>query len=192
MDLIVGLSPVWRSRDSAASFTPLTAHYRHLTIEDRIKIQTLHERAESKAKITRRIGVIKRLTNGWMPQEISGRLDLELRPRAVRGVHLERIKWRASIHDHAAEVSDRSQFGQWESDRFLGAHSTAALHTTVERVSQYLCAQKLPGAPAHATLDAQLAVYARFPANVVASVTADSRALTSTSMVVFANICPNE
>jgi IS30 family transposase len=35
----------------------LTAHYRHLTIDDRIQIQTLHDRGKSKAEISRSIGV---------------------------------------------------------------------------------------------------------------------------------------
>ena len=270
----------------------MTAHYRHLTIDDRIQIQLLHERGQSKAEISRQIGVhrstiyreftrgswqpehdhanlrpylrnrldtrgprnrlylghqahlragsrgarshqpyrmkhdrlvdwvIKRLQKGWTPQEISGRLGVDFpdelggdlvddrrmrastellyawiyapaqqhrqlwqylprgakkrRRRAGRLVHSERIKWRTSIHDRPPEVSDRSQFGHWESDSVLGAHGTGALHTTVERVSRYLCAAKLPGATAQATLDAQLSIYTQFPAHAVASVTADN------------------
>jgi IS30 family transposase len=98
----------------------------------------------------------------------------ERRRRAGRRVHSDRIKWRTSIHDRPPEVSDRSQFGHWESDSVLGAHGTGVLQTTVERVSRNLCAMKLPGATARATLDAQLAIYAQFPAHAVASVTADN------------------
>jgi IS30 family transposase len=310
--------------------TSLTAHYRHLTIDDRIEIQTLHDRGKSKAEISRRIGVhrstisreftrgswqpehdhanlrpylrnrldtrrprsrlylghqahlqaqsrgarshqphrmrrdrlvdwvIKRLEKGWTPQEISGRLGIEFpsdarmrvsteviyawiyapaqqhrqlwqylprgakkrRRRQGRRVHSERIKWRTSIHERPAEVSDRSQFGHWESDSVLGVHGTGALHTTVERVSRYVCAVKLPGATAQATLDAQLAIYAQFPAHASRSVTADNgseftwhyrladtigvppisrtptrlgnEAPTSTSTVASANTCRNE
>lgn len=85
----------------------------------------------------------------------------KLRRRACRRVHSERIKCRMSIHKRPAEVSDRSQFGHWEIRQCLGVHGTGAPHTTVECVSRYLCAAKIPGATAQATLDAQLAVYAR-------------------------------
>ena len=44
----------------------------------------------------------------------------------------------------------------------------------MERVSRYLCAVKLPGPTAQATLDAQLAIYRQLPAHAVASVTADN------------------
>ena len=160
--------------------------------------------------------VIKRLTKGWTPQEISGRLGVEFagkfggdarmcvsteiiyawiyapaqqhrqlwqylprgakkrRRRPGRRAHSERIKWRTSIHERPAEVADRTEFGHWESDSVLGTHGTGALHTTVERVYRYLCAAKLPGPTAQATLDAQLAIYAQFPAHAVASVTADN------------------
>jgi IS30 family transposase len=55
-----------------------------------------------------------------------------------------------------------------------GLIGTGALHTTLERVSRSLCSAKLPGATAQATLDTQLAIYARFLAHAVASVTADN------------------
>ena len=44
----------------------------------------------------------------------------------------------------------------------------------MERISRYLCAVKLSGTTAQATLDAQLATYHRFPAHAVASVAADN------------------
>ena len=44
----------------------------------------------------------------------------------------------------------------------------------MERVSRYLCAVKLPGPTAQATLDAQLAIYRQLPAHAAASVTADN------------------
>lgn len=262
----------------------MTAQYRHLSLDDRIQIQTLHERGKSKAEIARRVGVhrstitreirrgawqpeqdhanlrpylrnrlntrgpherlylgpqahlqadarlarshlpyrmrhdrlvdwvIKRLEKGWTPQEIAGRLPVEFpgdprmrasteilyawiyaptqqhrqlwqylprgrkkrRRKHGRRVHSERIRWRTSIHTRPADVEDRLAFGHWESDSVLGVRGTGALHTTVERVSRFLHAARLPGPTAKATLDAQLSFYQGLPAHAVASVTADN------------------
>src|SRR5664279_2513295 len=47
---------LWLSEHITRGCTSLTAHYRHLTIDDRIQIQTLHDRGKSKAEISRSIG----------------------------------------------------------------------------------------------------------------------------------------
>lgn len=96
--------------------------------------------------------------------------------RRIKGrrVHTERIKYRIPIQDRPSEVADRSEFGHWESDSVLGARSTGALHTTIERVSRYYLAVKIPAVAAEATLDAQLRTYQGMPAHAVRSVTVDN------------------
>lgn len=96
------------------------------------------------------------------------------RRRKGRRVQSERIKWRESIHNRPAVVEDRIEFGHWESDSVKGAHGTGGLHTTVERVSRYLQAIKIPTIAAAPTLTAQLAIYTDLPAHAVRSVTADN------------------
>lgn len=262
----------------------MPAHYRHLTIDDRIEIDKLLERQLSQAAIARRLGVhrstisrelrrgswqperdhanlrpylrnkldtrgpherlflarqaqlqaderaarshqpfrmrydrlldwvLKQLEKGWTPEEISGRLPIEFpddprmrvgvetlyawiysprqrhrqlwqylprgrqrrRKRQGRRVRSDRIKWRTSIRDRPAEIDDRSEFGHWESDSVLGLRGSGGLHTTVERVSRYLQAVKIPAITANATLAAQRAAYAPMPAHAVRSITADN------------------
>lgn len=262
----------------------MPAHYRHLTIADRIEIEKLLERGCSQAEIARRIGVhrstisrelragswqperdhanlrpylrnkldtrdphqrlylagqaqqqaaaraarshepfrmrydrlldwvLKQLEKGWTPEEISGRLPIDFpddagmrvgvetlyawiysprmqhrrlwqylprgqqrrRRRHGRRAHSERIKWRVSIHDRPTEIDDRSEFGHWESDSVLGARSSGGIHTTVERVSRYLQAIKIPAITASATLQAQRTAYAPMPAHAARSITVDN------------------
>lgn len=262
----------------------MPAHYRHLTIDDRIEIEKLLERGLPQAEIARRVGVhrstisrevragswqpeadhanlrpylrnkldtrgprerlylagqaqqqaavrtsrshqpfrmrhdrlvdwvLKQLEKGWTPEEISGRLPIEFpddarmrvgvetlyawiyspgmrhrqlwqylprgrqrrRKRHGRRVHADRIRWRVSIHDRPAEIDDRSEFGHWESDSMLGVRGSGGLHTTVERVSRYLQAIKIPAITADATLQAQQSAFARLPAHAGRSVTADN------------------
>lgn len=96
------------------------------------------------------------------------------RRRGGRRVHHERIEWRTSIHTRPPQVEDRIEFGHWESDSVLGARGTGVLHTTVERVSRYVCAVRLPAATAQATVQAQIALYSPLPAHAVCSVTTDN------------------
>lgn len=96
------------------------------------------------------------------------------RRRGGRRVHHEHIKWRTSIHDRPPQVEDRIEFAHWESDSVLGARGTGVLHTTVERVSRYVCAVRLPAATAQATVAAQIALYSQLPAHAVRSVTTDN------------------
>lgn len=91
-----------------------------------------------------------------------------------RNVHRERFKWRISIHDRPAVIEDRRQFGHWESDSVIGAGSSGGIHTTVERMSRYLQAVKIPQVAARPTVDAQIGLYSAFPAHAVRSVTADN------------------
>ena len=65
----------------------MTAHYRHLTIDDRIEIQTLHERGKSKAEISRSIGVHRSTISrefsrgSWQPEHDHANLRPYLRNR---------------------------------------------------------------------------------------------------------------
>lgn len=96
------------------------------------------------------------------------------RRQTGRKVQTERIKWRTSIHDRPAEADARTEFGHWESDSVLGARGTGALHTTVERVSRYYVAVKIPTVAAAPTLHAQLRLYQGMPTHAVRSITADN------------------
>ena len=91
-----------------------------------------------------------------------------------RRVHTERIRFRVSIQDRPAEVNDRSEFGHWESDTVIGARSSGGIHTTVERCSRFLQADKLSRVAAAPTLTTQLDLYARLPVQAVRSVTVDN------------------
>ena len=96
------------------------------------------------------------------------------RRRQGRKIHRERIKWRTSINDRPAVVDERTEFGHWESDSVLGARGTGSAHTTVERVSRYYIAVKIPQVAATPTLDAQLRTYRALPPHAVKSITADN------------------
>lgn len=96
------------------------------------------------------------------------------RRRKGRRVQTERIKYRISIDDRPAKVEAREEFGHWESDSVLGARGTGALHTTVERLSRYYVAIKLPTVTAAPTLQAQLGYYRQLPAHAVRSITVDN------------------
>lgn len=91
-----------------------------------------------------------------------------------RKVHYERIRWRTPIHDRPAEINNRTEFGHWEADSVLGARGTGGIHTSVERVSRYMVAVKIPAITAQATLDAQLGMFRRLPAHASRSVTTDN------------------
>ena len=72
----------------------MTAHYRNLTLDDRIEIQTLHEKGTSKAQIARSVGVhrstiTREVTRGsWQPEQDHANLRPYLRNRLdARGPH---------------------------------------------------------------------------------------------------------
>lgn len=96
--------------------------------------------------------------------------------RRIKGrrVQSERLKYRVSIHDRPPEVETREEFGHWESDSVLGARDTGGAHTTVERMSRFYMAVKIPQVAAQPTLDAQLGFYQSLPAHAVRSITADN------------------
>lgn len=91
-----------------------------------------------------------------------------------RSVHAERIKYRVSIHDRPTIIESREEFGHWESDSVLGARGSGGVHTTLERVSRFYMAIKVPEIAAQPTLDAQLGFYRQLPALAVKSITADN------------------
>ena len=91
-----------------------------------------------------------------------------------RSVHTERIKHHVSIHDRPAVIESREEFGHWESDNVLRARGTGEAHTTVERVSKFYMAIKIPEIAAQPTLDAQLGFYRQLPAHAVKSITVDN------------------
>ena len=102
-----------------------------------------------------------------------------LRKRRKRGPARKRrrapqIRFRVGIEQRPAEVEDRAEFGHWEADSLLGARGTGGLHTEVERTSRYLVATKIKTVTASATLEAQQAMVAAFPAHAVRSITADN------------------
>lgn len=72
----------------------MTAHYRHLTLEDRIEIQRLHDRGVARAEIARRLGVhrstiTRELRRGsWQPEHDHANLRPYLRNKLdTRGPH---------------------------------------------------------------------------------------------------------
>lgn len=92
----------------------MTAHYRHLTLDDRIHIQTLHERGNSKAEIARSVGVhrstiSREITRGsWQPEHDHANLRPYLRNRLdTRGPH-ERLYLGSQAHLQAGTRTARS------------------------------------------------------------------------------------
>lgn len=96
------------------------------------------------------------------------------RRRVGRRVHSERIKWRTSIHDRPDTISEREEFGHWESDTVQGLRGSGNIHTTVERTSRFMIAVKLADGSATETVHAQMGIYRMLPPHAARSVTIDN------------------
>lgn len=93
---------------------PMTARYRHLTIDDRVEIQGLHDNGVRNAEIARRVGVHRstigrELRRGsWQPEHDHANLRPYLRNRLdTRGPH-ERLYLSGQAQLHADTRAVRS------------------------------------------------------------------------------------
>lgn len=65
-------------------------------------------------------------------------------------------------------------FGHWEFDSVLGKRGSGNIHTSVERVSRYVVAVKVPDGSAKHTLEEKRAMYRPMPAHAARSITVDN------------------
>ena len=92
----------------------MTAHYRHLTIEDRIEIQHLHDRGVSRAEIARSVGVhrstiTRELRRGsWQPEHDHANLRPYLRNRLDTRDRHDRLYLAGQAQARAEERASRS------------------------------------------------------------------------------------
>jgi IS30 family transposase len=82
---------------------------------------------------------------------------------------------RVSIHERAAEVNNRSEFGQWEGDSVLSSRKgTGGIQTQVERMSRYIFADKVSTTSADEGIRAALNIFKQLPPPARKSATFDN------------------
>ncbi len=91
-----------------------------------------------------------------------------------RTVHRSHIPDRISIHQRPQAVNDRTEFGHWEDDTVEGRGHRDGIHTSVERLSRFLAAGKIPAITSQTTIDVQRMIFAPFPTIARRSVTSDN------------------
>lgn len=84
------------------------------------------------------------------------------------------IRDKVLIDQRPAVVDRRIQFGHWETDSMVSGKSLAALNTTVERVSGYVCISQIENTKSRETAKAVIARLSDFPEHLRKTITSDN------------------
>jgi len=94
--------------------------------------------------------------------------------KSGRKVHRSRIPDRISIHQRPHEVDERKTVGHWEGDSIVGKGHQSGLHTEYERVTSFICIEKLNQVTATETKVAMQKIFNPLPKKLKKSTTLDN------------------